>query len=281
MTERESTLKTPDGTLHHVSVAPPASPIARILIIHGYGEHIGRHRHFMHWLARHGIASNGIDLRGQGKSTGRRGFVREWTDYLSDIDAIFSALPTDAPIFLLGHSHGSLVQLKFLTMRGVGMDVAARPAVRGAVFVSPFFGNAVRVPPWKLAVAHLVDPFTPWLAMRTGLLAEQMTSDPTMIEESRIDPLLTRVATPRWFLRMRQIQNEVATLAPHLPCDSLVLTGSADRIIDLSAAAAFRAAAPNVTSREYPGMKHELLRERGREIVFNDILNWLTARAGA
>ncbi len=93
MTERESTLKTPAGTLHHLSIAPATPPIARVLIIHGYGEHIARHRHFMHWLALRGIAADGIDLRGQGRSTGRRGFVRDWTDSLTDIDAIDRELP--------------------------------------------------------------------------------------------------------------------------------------------------------------------------------------------
>ncbi len=102
-----------------------------------------------------------------------------------------------------------------------------------------------------------------------------------MMEEVRNDPHVTHVATPRWFLRMRRVQSEVATLAPLVPCPCLVLTGSADPIIDLPAASAFCAIAPNVTAREYPGMKHELLRDVGRETVFTDIANWIAQPVGS
>src|SRR5262249_42052281 len=61
----------------------------------------------------------------------------------------------------------------------------------------PFFGSAVRVPKWKLALAHTLNPVIPWLPFRTGLSADQMTSDPAMMQDVRTDPHVTPVATPR------------------------------------------------------------------------------------
>src|SRR2546421_11543074 len=109
MTESESTFSSTGVTLFRRSVTP-ASPIASLGIVHGYGDHSGRFLHFMRWMAERGVACNGFDLRGQGKSTGRHGFVRQWTDYVADFRAFLSLDEMNAqPRFILGHSHGGLI----------------------------------------------------------------------------------------------------------------------------------------------------------------------------
>ena len=60
--------------------ARPAKPWTSLGLIHGYGDHSGRHAHFMRWMAERGVACHALDLRGQGRSSGRRGFVRKFPD---------------------------------------------------------------------------------------------------------------------------------------------------------------------------------------------------------
>src|SRR5438270_13915780 len=108
--ETESSIAGAEIELHRRSFVPPA-PWATVAFVHGYGDHAGRHAHFLRWLAERGVACHAVDLRGHGRSGGRRGFVRRWQEYLDDVGALLNGIAKDAtgPTFLIGHSHGGLV----------------------------------------------------------------------------------------------------------------------------------------------------------------------------
>src|SRR5688572_6506235 len=63
-------------TIHRFSVQPDGLTLARLVIVHGYGEHSARYGEFMRWMAGRGVACYSFDFRGHGRSSGRRGFVR-------------------------------------------------------------------------------------------------------------------------------------------------------------------------------------------------------------
>ena len=64
-----------DGTrlaTRHWRPAAPATPWASVLIVHGLGEHGGRYEHVGARLAAAGLDVHAVDLRGFGRSAGRR-----------------------------------------------------------------------------------------------------------------------------------------------------------------------------------------------------------------
>ena len=69
--------------------APTGDPWARMLLVHGAGEHSGRYERTGGLFAEAGIDVTAFDLRGCGGSGGRRGDVERWDDFLDDtaIDA--------------------------------------------------------------------------------------------------------------------------------------------------------------------------------------------------
>jgi alpha-beta hydrolase superfamily lysophospholipase len=262
---------------------------ARIAIVHGYGDHAGRYEEFMTWLAARGIGCHAFDLRGHGRSSGRRAFVREWEEYLDDLDAFLeehdlreragssgSELPL--PLFVLGHSHGGLV----VAAAGIRHRLE-RHNVRGVVLSAPYLVNALRVPRHKVLAARVANLLTPWLRIRSGVRPEMLSSDDGHVEDSRRDPLSLRIATPRWYLTHRPVQAEVLSNASEMTLPLLVLQGDADPIADPAGAKRFHDAARSAdkTFVIYPGFRHEPLREAGRERVFADILNWIHQRADA
>jgi lysophospholipase len=271
--ESESTFPGPAGALFRRSVVP-AGPWCSLAIIHGYGDHSGRHLLVMRWLGARGVACHAVDLRGQGRSAGRRGFLRGWDEYVDDLDAFLglAALREHPPLFLLGHSHGGLV-LTAAAIRGLR-------DVRGCILTSPFFRNRMTVPPVKRLLARAMNPLIPWLRVRTGLSDGMMTSDPAMIADTAADPLVVRMATPRWYFGSLEAQRRVLADAPRFTHPLLLLCGGADPIADVSTAEAFfhSAGSADKTMKVYPGLLHEILREVRREEVSNDILTWLRQR---
>lgn len=287
----EATFPAPGGfTLHRASVRPAngASVRARLAIVHGYGDHAGRYAEFMTWLAQRGVACHAFDLRGHGRSTGARGFVRKWDDYLDDLGA-FLALPdldprrapetgqgaSGAPLFLLGHSHGGLI------LAAAGVRGVLPPHVAGCVLSAPYLVNGLAVPRVKGAAARVLNAVAPWLRIKSGVSPRMMSSDARQVEESRRDPLLLRSATPRWFLAHQPVQRETLARAGEFELPLMVLTGDADPIADPRGATEFhaRAGSPDKSLVVYPGFKHEPLREQGRQRVYADVLAWIEARS--
>ena len=68
----------PDG------VAVATEPAAVIALSHGYGDHGGRHTWFGEDMAARGYAVYAYDLRGHGQSSGTRGQIKRFDDYLDD-----------------------------------------------------------------------------------------------------------------------------------------------------------------------------------------------------
>lgn len=230
----------------------------------------------MRWMAQRGILCHALDLRGQGRSEGARGFVGRWDDYLDDL-LCFLSLPqikreSDGPLYVLGHSHGGLIAA-VAGIRGLLNQVG----VRGAILCSPFLVSGLRRQRWNATLARVLNVIAPAMRLATGLRDEWMTHDPAMIAETRKDELYVKTATPRWYLGQLAAQREAMSRAAEFRLPLLALAGSDDPIADPRGAEQFvaRAASPDKLFRLYPSQRHELLRESAREGTFTDVLAWL------
>jgi lysophospholipase len=269
----------PAGRLYRRSAQPANRAVARLSIVHGYGDHSGRYAHFMQWMAVRGVACDAVDLRGQGTADGRRGFVRRWDEYLDDLRT-FLSVPSPPqlraiPRFILGHSHGGLV-----VAAAAEAGLLDSAGIRGVVLTSPFLQSRMELPRMKVILGRLVGLVVPWLPVSTGLHPEWMSSDSQMVEQTRNDPLCARVATPRWYAGQLRAQARVMENAASVRLPLLALAAGADPIAEPAAADRFvqSAGSADKTFRLYPGLLHELLRETGREGIFQDILSWIRSR---
>ncbi len=273
LSESEFAFPGTGGALYRRSVEP-ANPMAVLGVIHGYGDHSGRYAKFMRWMAERGVACHAVDLRGQGRSEGRRGFVRQWGDYLEDVNAFLALdeMKSSLPTFLLGHSHGGLV-LAAAVERGV-------QGIAGCILTSPFFKAKLAVPRYKILMAHLFNHVVPWLPVHSGLADNMMTSDAAMRAETKADALVSRAATPRWYLGSLEAQQRVLAEAPKFQLPLAVLLGEIDPVADITTAKHFFDAVGSSEKKlkVYPGFLHEILRETQREEVFQEILDWIHGR---
>ena len=104
-----------------------------LAVVHGYGEHGGRYRWLGEDMAARGYAVHVYDLRGHGRSAGRRGQIRRFDDYLDDTAVFLDEVRREQPgkpLVLLGHSLGGLICRRFAEER--------RPRPAGLILSSPF-----------------------------------------------------------------------------------------------------------------------------------------------
>src|SRR5947208_2214211 len=162
------TLTAPDGTLLVYDMYEAAAPRAAILALHGWADHAGRWRDVGERLCAAGYSTYVLDLRGHGRSGGRRGHLSRFSQLLGDLQALRRAVRRrqDVPQVLVGHGFGGLVVLRYLETQP-GEPPAA------AVIVSPWLASRARPAVWKRIAARLADL---WPTLPTGRGAQFMTA---------------------------------------------------------------------------------------------------------
>ena len=109
--------KTADGVSLFSMDAPVVGAKGIVYIVHGIGEHIGRYTHVAQYLNGRGYAVFGHDHRGHGRSDGERVYFDSFDipvrDLKARIDVVKAAHP-GLPVFIYGHSMGSLIATLFM-----------------------------------------------------------------------------------------------------------------------------------------------------------------------
>lgn len=128
---RETFLEGFDGTRLFLRGALPAIPIvANVIHVHGMGEHSARYFHVAEHFAKHGCRFCSYDMRGHGRSAGRRGYIERYSELIDDLAIVWNHYREDGlPLFLYGHSLGGQVAINFIAQR--------KPAACGAIIASP------------------------------------------------------------------------------------------------------------------------------------------------
>lgn len=252
----------------------PRDARATLLIVHGYAEHGGRYERTGPDLARRGYRTWTIDLRGHGRSTGPRGHVGSFDEYLDDVETLRERAASDAPpgpVFLVGHSMGGLVAILYALERPDGLKalalssplLALHPDVDLSGPISWLARAAARVLP-RLRVNRALDP-------------SAVSRSAETVAAYAADPLIVRGTTLGWYAALGAALERAWSGAAGLRPPTWLAWAGADRLVDSAAPPRWAADAPagRVTLSERPGLFHELFNEPERDQVLADLVDWL------
>ncbi len=260
----------------HYRTWEATSPRAAIVLVHGLGEHSGRYDDFGTRMAAFGFSTYAYDQRGHGLSEGRRGHTPNFDALLQDLDRfrreVEGLADVRLPMFLLGHSLGGLVALRY--------QEEYNTSFKGAIIVSPWVATALNVPRWKTTVASAISKAIPAMPFANHIDANVLSHDPEIVAEYQADPLVHDRITPRFFTEASHSMGLVFQRADRFDDPILFLLAGDDRIVDTKRTQQLARGIPSgeVTIKVYPGMYHEVLNERDRVLVYRDIRNWIAAR---
>ncbi|MEW6263072.1 MAG: lysophospholipase [Thermodesulfobacteriota bacterium] len=251
---------------------------ARLVIAHGLGEHSGRYGHVYEWLRPKGYSFWALDHRGHGRSQGRKGHVLDFKEYLTDLGLLIQRvrenLPAGRKVFLLGHSLGGLIALRFA--------LEYPELINGVIASSPALGVAMAVPAVKSALGRLMSSIWPTLGLASGLDPNLISRDPETVAAYRNDSLVHDRVTARWFTEFTSSQQKTQEQAASMKTPTLLQVAGADGLVSPLAAKEFfdRLGLADKTLHVYEGLYHEIYNERpeDRARVLRDLEAWLGAR---
>ena len=271
---REETFASAGGVKIFVrSWRPEGKPRAVIVICHGVNSHGGQYVWAAEQFAAKGFAVYALDLRGRGKSEGRRYYVDSIAGYVSDVAGtvkIAKERHTGLPLFLLGHSAGGVVSCTY------ALDHQAELA--GLICES--FAFKVPAPDFALGIIKVLSGFAPNLRV-LRLKNEDFSRDPKAVAALNSDPLTPNEVQPaRTVAALVRANERLKREFPSITLPVFILHGTADKATVPSGSQFFHdtAGSKDKTLKLYPGHVHDLLNDIGREEVVQDITNWLASR---
>jgi alpha-beta hydrolase superfamily lysophospholipase len=248
---------------------------AEVVLTHGLGEHAGRYEHVAACLGEAGIRVIAYDLRGHGRSGGPRGDAPNYDALLDDLDRVLTVCPRgEGPIFLMGHSLGGQITLKFLLER--------RPPVRGAVIASPWLRLAFMPSRWQLMLGRLAMWIYPAFSQRTPADTMRLSRDPAHMASLSAPELIHHRISTRLFFAIQKAGRELLEQAPKLELPILLLHGDADEVTCPTATQDFFGRIKSEDKRLVlvPDALHETHNDVCRNEVLREILKWLRTRVG-
>ncbi len=247
-----------------------------VFVLHGINEHSGRYRHVAEALTEARFACYGIDHRGHGLSGGRRGFIPDMQLAADDVEQLYRRVRAQhphLPTFVFAHSMGSLIGLAFVLRQPQDL--------RGIVLSGVAIHGERTVPAFLTSALLLAARFIPNIRLSPRGPADVLTRDQDKLREWRDDPLVQkqmwRIGTSAALLRMAR---HICASVPAIQLPLLVLHGGADSLTPASGARflADNAGSADITLKIYPGLRHELVNEVGRDEIIATLRDWLLAR---
>ena len=267
----QSTIQTRDGlTLARHTWLPDGASRAAVLLVHGYAEHAGRYDRLASFLNARDLAVYGYDMRGHGRSGGRRAFVERFDAHLDDLDAVLQSVHAEdpqRPLVLFGHSMGGAVVTLFA--------LEHRPDVAGLALSSPALRvNNSPVLEWLAPFIGRWLPHLPTIELDRSLLSR----DPAIVAEAERDLLNYHGRMPaRTASELLQATQRIRARMHELELPVLLIHGTADELTDPQGSIDLyeRATSKDKTLALFPELYHETFNEPEQARVRAELADWL------
>ena len=257
---------------HIIAVGKPR---ASVLLLHGYGEHTGRHSAFIEVLAAGGYDVFFYDQPSHGTADGPAACVdvAELINvHLMARMQVRARMRTES-LILFGHSMGGLI---------TAASALIRPDDISAVVLSgPAFRQYPELPPLVSEIGYKLAGIMPCLPV-ARLDSSLISRDPAAVERYERDPLVYHGRVPlltgaSMAVQGRRTLDNARRWRTDLPL--FIVHGSADGLANIDGsqefAAAVRLAGAPVDFVDVAGGYHEVFNDIGREKLEEQLLWWL------
>ena len=273
MSHFEINRTTSDGVVLYLQGWQSEVPAkAVVCLVHGLGEHSGRYAHVGAALNSAGYHLLAFDLRGHGKTLGKRGDLPSYEVVNKDVSLLLTEATIrypNLPQILYGHSLGGMVVLYYC--------LRIKPHLAGVVVTSPGLRTALEEQKNKIMLVNLLGSVMPGMTISTGLEASTISRDPAVVERYQKDLLVHDQATLGLAKHSLDATRYIYENAKNWELPLLLMHGSVDKLSypEGSLELAEKVDPRLCTLNLWEGLSHELHNEPEKEKVFAYLINQL------
>lgn len=259
-------------SLYSQSWQPDGIPIAVLLVIHGLAEHSGRYLNLVNYFVPRGYAVCTYDLRGHGKSEGRRGYVERFSYYLDDTKTFIESVcrnHENTKMFMVGHSMGGTIAVAYAIEHQYELD--------GLITSGALLKVGSSVTKVAMLMAKILSFLLPTMGVSV-LDASTICTDRTVVDAYVNDPLVFRgKVSARLGAELLGTIQKLPSRLHVLSQPILIMHGAADRLCDPESSKRLYelAGSGDKVLKFYEGFYHEIFNEPLRDQVFSDMEGWL------
>ncbi|OBA97304.1 hydrolase [Mycobacteriaceae bacterium 1482268.1] len=246
-----------------------------VVLCHGYAEHARRYDHVAQRLGKSGLVVYALDLRGHGRSGGRRVYLKNISEYTDDFHTLVGIAAAERPELarvVLAHSMGGGVVFAYgvehpddyAAMVLSGPAVAAQDGVSSVMMVA----------------AKLLGRLLPGLPVEQ-LPTDAVSRDPDVVAAYNADPMVHHGKLPAGIARaLIGVGETMPQRAPALTAPLLVVHGEQDKLIPVKGSKQLIecVGSQDAQLKVYPELYHEVFNEPEQAAVLDDVAAWIEAR---
>lgn len=242
-----------------------------ICLVHGLGEHSGRYTEWASMFNQAGYSVVSYDLRGHGKSGGKRGHVKSFDDYVQDTDLLFEETRErflGVPCYLYGHSLGGLIVIYYVLRQ--------RPTLAGVIISALSNKTSLQEQKAKVLLSKVLGSIVPKLTIQTGLIPETLSRDPEVVSRYINDPFVHHEVSVGWGKSALEAIPWMEQHAAEWTLPVLFMHGEKDILGYADGSREFSSKIKgDCTLKIWPGLFHEIHNEPEKEQVFEYVRHWL------
>ncbi len=208
-----------------------------IVMTHGIAEYSSRHQYLLRLFPENRNIFL-YDLRGHGKSSGKRGYIEDFSVYIDDLRKVLTYLKTDFRMkryFLVGHSMGALITASFMQQ---WRDEDNLPYPEKVFLSSPpvgvddLLGKFLMMSPKMLSLLHQVKQS---IALGGMVSAKKLSHDGRVYQQFISDDLNLKKLHTKLLLSLLVQAKETFARPLNLKCPLAASVGTDDTIVSVEA----------------------------------------------
>lgn len=268
-----------DGQTRSIHIWESEYPEIIFLSIHGGMAHGGDFVTPARYFKEHGIVTVAPDLHGHDNS--QKVYIPRFRVFLDDLDQVIEWTKKqypDLPIFIMGHSVGALIGTHYGLIHS-----EADEWIKGYIFSSPYYVNAIKTPPYLFKVAGILSALLPKIAVPIEDITDHLTHDKSIIDRHRkdeADHIRAVKASARFANELLKAQYYIPGHIENWKHPLYCVVAGNDRLTNADATLQYlEKIDKSLVKINFVGINfHENFNELNREEIFEDILKWIKSR---
>lgn len=247
-----------------------------VFILHGLGEHASRYEDVARFLTQLDFDVISQDHAGHGLALTDGGMkeLPSMEEALTEVEDTWTHLKRGGPWFLLGHSFGALLGLKWILRGKKSLSLPYEFATRAFISAPPL-ELRMPVPEWKRKLAINLRSLMPTLRIENEISPDYLSHDILNVEHYRTDPLVHGHASPKLFVSLLETVQNVIEHPMDIEIPVALAVGEEDPIVQpVAIENYYERLNTHKTLYRYPNRRHEILNEIGRERVYQHLAEW-------